>query len=67
MRADHGQICHAYLLVSENGHVVDLAPVAREYMFHLLAETAVDLLDDGVDTRHHGTYEAGIPLLKRFR
>ena len=49
---------HVRLVISQDGHVADAVPLAREAVKQLLAQAAVELLHDRVDTRqgiaHHG-------------
>ena len=60
------EIRHADLVVRDDGHVVDLAPVVRVDGAQVLDEAAVDLLTDGVDARQLLTEQIDVPALKRL-
>ena len=60
------EVRHADLVVRDDGHVVDLAPVVRVDGAQVLDEAAVDLLTDGVDARQLLPEQVDVPALKRL-
>ena len=51
VRPDHGEIRHLDLSVRNNGKIIDKAVLPGETVPQVIAESAVDLLNDHVDTR----------------
>ena len=51
MRAHDAQVCHAHGVMRKNGHTRNLFPFPGETVPQIVAETAVDLFENPVDTR----------------
>ena len=66
VRGDHGKVCHSHLPVREDRHSFDLIPVARITLPHLPAETLIDLLDNGVNSRQASFDKIFLPFFERF-
>ena len=67
VRIRNAHIRHVRLIVGENRHMTDAVPLSRESIKQLLAETAVQLLHDGIDARQGLLHHALRPLFQRFR
>jgi len=64
--AGQAEVRHADLVVGDNGHIVDLAPVVRVVAAELVDQAAVDLHADGVHARKLLAEQVDVPALERL-
>ena len=67
VRPHHAEIGHLDDVMIENRHSADFIPIARIAIPELLAETAVDLFDNRMNTRQTARHEVFRPGFERFR
>jgi hypothetical protein len=51
VRSDNAEVCHSYLIVSNDRHRRYHVPIGREFLPCFVAESLVDLFYDRVDPR----------------
>ena len=66
VRGDDGQIGHAHLIIVNDAHTVNIVLVVMIRFAQQLAEAAVDLLHDHIDTRKQVAEDVLVPLFERL-
>ena len=66
MRADDGQVCHAYLTVAHYRHAFCFVPVTGGKIPHVGTEAAVNFTDYGIYARELYFEKVLTPAFKRF-